>query len=107
MKKLIIEYLKNHKNVSFAELDRYLETKKMNHKGNSGIYYNLSNNIVAWGGMSEEYKNIILDLEKNNLINLRNCPVVFYLIDGGIPNIPTANSDRKYKKPHWLPCLLN
>lgn len=83
--------------VSFVELSREVP-------GFNGEYW-LRNekNHVFWSNVSKEAAEILHDLEMTNVIRKIPCMELIYVMDGGYLNLPIVKTNRKYKKPHWLP----
>jgi hypothetical protein len=34
---------------------------------------------------------------------MEHVPVLVYVADGALPDLPVARTLRRYKRPHWLP----
>ena len=101
----IYELVLSRRSVSFVELEKGIEgfagEKAMILHGDG------YDNIVLWDGVSEEAAAALDELRSDGRIHFTPTNVLVYLIDGIVPDLPIAKSRRKYKKPHWLPAVLN
>lgn len=102
MKESILEYVKEKSGgVSFVELAN-------NIPGFSGDYsIGVGKNIWYWFFMSEEAADALRELIDEGGIHLALSDILVYMVDGGIPNVPIAKRLREYKKPRWLPTVVN
>jgi hypothetical protein len=88
--------------LTFVELLKYLPYLK----GNSA--YGMSdNNIVFWDGLSSECIKSLVGLSKAGIIVQTSTAMLTYMIDGAVPKLPLAKSNRKYKKLHWAPITFS
>jgi hypothetical protein len=88
----------NH--VTFAELSRL--------EGFSGDReVEMRPNCLLWTGVSEEAAQALLGLIKEQRVHFHPTTSLTYLIDGTMLRLPLARSVREYKKPHWLPVVIN
>lgn len=106
----LIQYVNDYKHVSFAELKRVFPAF---FGGDFGLYASLDKNFVFWLGLTDAGSEIINDCLNTRKLFAHPCtsfwghvPMV-YLIDGCILNIPLAKKNIRYKKPHWVPVVLN
>ena len=92
--------------VSFAELCRVM-APLMPVKGEWAI--ELADNLVLWAGVSDRFKNAVLQLVNERRIHARPTRLLVYLIDGGTLKMPLAARipPSGYKSPHWAPVVLN
>jgi len=60
-------------------------------------------NTIAWMGVSETCVEALDRLEKTGVILIKPSSLLTYLVDGCALRLPLVTSNRKYKKPHWLP----
>ena len=100
LKEMILSRVETHDNVSFAEIEGY-----------PGFRGDLSMeigdmNIFLWTNMSSEAILAITELEREGLIVFSPTSLWTYLADGVVNSAPVAKTDKKYKKPHWLPIVL-
>lgn len=93
-----------HGHTSFAELSRVEGFRGENEYVYEGPEYS---NIVIWAGMSEAAVDALGALFKAGEFHLYPTTALIYLCDGAALNLPTASQMRHYKKPHWLPCVIN
>lgn len=83
--------------VSFVELSREVP-------GFAGEYqWGNGSNWILWSGISEEAIIELNKLKDENLIEGKPCDPIIYMVDGGWLKLPLVKSNRKYKKPHWIP----
>jgi hypothetical protein len=120
LKERIRVFVLSYDHCSFVEI---MEIAGPEHKGDAEIYKG-DPNLIMWAGVSEELARAITSLELEGQIEIRPCetyvgpksqnplPLV-YLTDGGLLRLPVAKHPlvgdkvRKYKTPHWLPCVLS
>ena len=89
--------------VSFVELER-------NIGGFGGGTYEiglLEKNLVCWRGLTRKGFEAVALLQRLNLIHLLPTNLLIYLCDGKLLRLPVAERPVPYKKPHWVPCVLN
>lgn len=99
----IIEFIKSRESVSFVELsDKFQDWWKGDYEYTRDGY-----NIVFWAGMSAEACDAMIELVAARRIELVPTTPLVYLCDGGGLTYPLVKSARKYKKPHWLPVVVN
>ena len=103
---IIFEFVKNRRgSVSFAEIDYLFETYGFDYKGD---FLNGTNtdNVFVWGGWNEDACNAWKKAYKMGL-HLDPCSELVYFFDGKSLNLPIVRKVTNYKKPHWLPCVIN
>jgi hypothetical protein len=107
--KIIENYIKKNKNgISFAEIERELETNNINPKGNYWLPYKSYKNMYIWINMSENFIKAIITLFKEFKIQLVECSPIVYLVDGLVLNLPIARGkERDYTQEHWLPMIIH
>jgi hypothetical protein len=102
LKQLILEKIKSHRTVSFAELTHF--------EGFSGDYcmcLGRDENMVLWPSLSEEAASAMTELWNDGEIHPVPTTSLVYLMDGVALSLPVAKSARKYKRPHWVPVVWN
>lgn len=96
MKQQILECIKKG-GVSFVEL----QNEVPHFRGE--MWIRNEKNHVYWSNISPEAAQILINLEKENLIKKELCDPIIYACDGGWLPLPIAKMDKAYKNPHWLP----
>lgn len=97
LKEEIFEFLKRGA-VSFAEIeDRF---------GTGNYTLELKHNTCLWFCLPIEVINKINELRQEKSILFYPADSLVYLVDGRIPKVPIAKSDREYKSERWLPVVL-
>lgn len=91
--------------VSFVELKKHF-------KGTSGnkefsIRGNNYSNIVLWADMSEEFCDVMENIEASGEIEMLPTTPIVYACDGMMLRLPIAQSMRHYKSPRWLPVAFD
>lgn len=104
MKQKICEYVERNKAVSFAELDQFIGE---NFRGTWAIESARRKNVIFWAGLSEEAIKSLNELVQEEKIHYDLTQSLTYVIDGCMIKYPIVKQDRDYKKPHWLPVVLN
>ncbi|EMC0290213.1 pathogenicity island protein [Staphylococcus pseudintermedius] len=102
LKKEILNYIKNHKETSFVEIERIFEENKFDYKGNGAYTSGDNDNVIFWVGWNERAFDIVAGLKSDGLIEMNICPPMYYLIDGKSLNLPIVKS-KNIKTDHWLP----
>lgn len=102
LKKEILNYIKNHKETSFVEIERIFEENKFDYKGNGAYTSGENDNVIFWVGWNERAFDIVAGLKRDGYIEMNICPPMYYLIDGKSLNLPIVKS-KKIKTDHWLP----
>ena len=99
LRKAILEKLKFGA-VTFAELSHI--------PGFDGSFVlSVRDNLVIWPHCSELAAKVMRDLQRENLIVMRQTQIFTYAVDGLIPQMPVAKSVRDYKSPRWLPVVFD
>ncbi|EPN4970478.1 pathogenicity island protein [Staphylococcus pseudintermedius] len=102
LKKEILNYIKNHKETSFVEIERIFEENKFDYKGNGAYTSGDNDNVIFWVGWNERAFDIVAGLKRDGYIEMNICPPMYYLIDGKSLNLPIVKS-KNIKTEHWLP----
>lgn len=105
MKNIISTYVNEEDDVSFVEIEHLFEEYTFDYKGDYAICPD-NKNIILWNGWNEISIQLILELKKENLIDLEFCSTIIYMIDGKAINLPIAKKPYQYKTEHWLPTLI-
>ena len=104
MKDKILSYVKEHGNVSFAELERLLGDVA---HGDQAIGPAENKTLLYWGGMSAEFVDAVGELLDTGQLVMKPASFLVYLVDSSIVSLPVAKSNRQYKKPHWMPIVFD
>jgi hypothetical protein len=88
--------------LTFVELLQYIPYLR-----GTFAYGTQDTNIIYWNGMSERCIRALIDLVDAGAIRPTSTVPLTYMIDGVVPNLPLAKSNRRYKKPHWAPITLS
>lgn len=102
MAERILEFVKGHKNTSFAELVRHLGEPAV-----GDLSMISARNICLWSGVSQQFCDAYALALKQ--LDIKPTHVMTYLIDGVTLNMPLAVRPPSggYKQPHWAPAVLN
>ncbi|MHA1137253.1 MAG: hypothetical protein ACTSSE_12275 [Candidatus Thorarchaeota archaeon] len=87
-----------------AELGKYFHDE---FKGEYRWHLTGYENIILWVNMSKEVVDALNELVKDEWVDITQTEVLVYLADGAGLRLDTAKSKRHYKKPRWLPIVLN
>lgn len=99
----VLDYIQKYQNVTFAEL-----TKKIDgFRGDCTYWATAKENIILWDGISKEAGQVIESLIARKCISIEPCSYLIYFIDGLALRYPIVKRAQSYKKPHWLPVVLN
>lgn len=102
MQEQIINYVRQRKDVSFAELCRDIP----GFKGELTLTASQCENVILWAGMSAEAISTMAELEREEKIHFKSTPVLTYMIDGATLKLPVAKALKNYKSPRWLPVIV-
>jgi hypothetical protein len=101
---IIVEKVSAQKYVSFVELTRLLESRRIETKGPCAVTIPWSSNVLLWSGMSPRFSSAIIRLVYAKRIYAHPCSnSLVYLIDGCLLTLPIAKRRREYKTLHWFP----
>lgn len=101
----VVEYLRRHDYVTFAEIQLrlapFLETR-------GAVCLEQASNLVLWADMSQELADLLQGLLRARRVFLHPASALTYLIDGGLLKLPLARRPPAggYKEQHWLPTTL-
>lgn len=103
----VIEYVTASDWVTLAEIEQFLSAY-MDVEGDVQIFLDYDHNIVLWAGMSEEFAELIADLQGDPALGVDACSPMAYIMDGKTLTLPIAKRPPKqgYKEPHWAPLCL-
>ena len=83
--------------VSFVELMQGIP------KGDISLSLPDNDNIILWTNLTEEAAEAFKEIWSEKILKPNPTEDLVYLMDGAYPTLPVVKSNRKYKKPHWLP----
>lgn len=106
VKKAILDYISENNHVSYAELEWFFKDKQIPFKGNLDVISGKCEHVVFWCGWSKEILDIIGELFDESKIHREPTPVLTYLIDGGVLDMPIVKRNIDYKTDHWLPTVF-
>jgi len=77
-------------------------------EGKGDITIALKDNMVLWEGLSQALVDVLDELKQKKLYHPHPTISLAYLMDGDILTLPIVKRPPKngYKKPHWLPVVL-
>jgi len=99
-------YIHEKKGVTFIELERIMTDAGFNWKGELE-FGALDNNMVYWKGWSQDAIDLFNELTQEKAVETDVTAPLTYMIDGRVLNYPEATRVQNYKKPHWVPIILN
>ncbi len=105
----VLEYVRHHDHVSFAELQGRLAACT-NTRGDVELQIVAEEygTLIVWSGLAEGLARAVSKLRDEDLLVYVPCSELVYLVDGGVLTLPVAKRPPKggYKEPHWLPVVL-
>lgn len=101
MKEQILEVVRSGRRTSFAQLQQRIP----GFEGHKAI--GLAPNVYLWNGVSQSAADAIMELMNTKKVRLGPASVVDYAIDGITLPLPIAQAPKAYKKPHWLPAVID
>jgi hypothetical protein len=100
--------------VSFAELSNNIPgfsdvVDDGDIKKYTALIFNGMSNLIIWINISDIGTWALSMLQKENVVKLRPCSALVYIVDGMTLNFPIAKRPPKagYKTEHWIPCVLH
>jgi hypothetical protein len=102
IKNRLFELIKEKPGTSFAEILRDIPEAKGEYAFTVGKFENL----FMWVGLTSESIKALIQLEQENSIKFKPVPLWVYLNDGLILELPIAKKIKNYKKPRWIPAVI-
>jgi hypothetical protein len=104
----LVEFITARDNVSFVELERWLEEHGVSARGEIELSLTDVPNLVLWTHMSDRFAEIVEDLRTDGRVMLEPSHFLVYFIDGRVPGYPVARRPPKqgYRNPHWAPVVF-
>jgi len=99
-------YIHEKKGVTFIELERIMTDAGFNWEGQMGFGV-LEKNLIYWQGWNQDAIDLFNELTQEKAVETDTTAPLTYMIDGRVLTIPQATRYQKYKKPHWVPIILN
>jgi hypothetical protein len=103
LKDLILDYIKEKRSVSFAELQKRIPGLEGN-KTFSPVGNQL---MLLWASFSEQGCSAMNEVLMSGKVRLVPCSEMLYVLDGIVPKLPIAKKACVFKKAHWLPVELH
>ena len=99
----VAELINRRRHVSMIEI-----MKLAGDEGKGDIAIALKDNMVLWEGLSQALVDVLDELKQKKLYHPHPTISLAYLMDGDILTLPIVKRPPKngYKKPHWLPVVL-
>jgi len=93
------------RDVSFVELSKHID----GFMGDCAYMANAEKcpNIILWNGISENAWRALCELLLAEVLDVKSCSYLTYLLDGSVMRLPIAKRLRGYKKLHWMPVVFN
>lgn len=74
--------------------------------GRGEYIFELKTNTILWPTFRMDVINGLLELHRTKKIIIYPSQMLVYMLDGCVPQLPIAKSDRNYKFARWLPVVL-
>jgi hypothetical protein len=96
----ILELVRRRDHVSFAQLQEL-----PGFRDGRGLAWTMAERptIVLWCGLRTGAYRALARLCDRDVLVMEHVPVLVYVADGALPDLPVARTLRRYKRPHWLP----
>ena len=101
----LVKMIKDKGGVSFVEIENYFEEINFDYRGEEQLNPSGNNKIIYWCDWNEQACNLIIELLKDDLIEISPAIPLIYIIDGKGLDLPIYNEDKPY--PQWLPVEFN
>lgn len=106
-KQIISDYINDHNQVSYTELEMLFQQIGYEYKGPFDITSEKNDHVVFWGGWNKETIELFNELQQEGKIHKEATELFTYLIDGGGMNLPVFESEINLKRDHWLPIVFS
>jgi len=106
IKNKVLDYIKNHEETSFVEIERIFEEYDFDYEGDLVLSGTNNENIIFWLGWNKEAIEVITELMAEEKIYMDACQPLYYLIDGKSIDLPIPKKSGT-KKPHWVPVAFS
>ena len=102
----IEDFVGRSSNVTFVEIQNWLGP---HFRGDCSVTDPRDSNLIYWRGVTQSVIDALNLLVRDNRIEFRTSSPLVYLFDGGALRLPIAKRPPRagYRKPHWLPVVLN
>lgn len=100
----LVDFVTHNGHTTFIELAEFLASRQVPTKGECALKSS-GTNVFIWLGMSTEFFDLALRLQKDDRVSIVPAHPLTYLHDGGYINLPLVRRApaNGYKDPHWLP----
>lgn len=99
----LTEFCRERPGASMAEIARLPDAG-----GERCLYADQECTLLIWSDLEQNLVTALCQMMDSGEIEARPCPVLVYLIDGCVLQMPIAKQmKRPYKKTHWLPVTLS
>jgi hypothetical protein len=105
----IVGYLERFGHTTFATLQMSLSDLCVKRDEDLGYEWAMADsNVVIWTNLTHKGICTLVHLKRTGVIDLHPCPILYYMMDGGLLRYPIAKRppSRGYKEPHWVPTVL-
>lgn len=104
MKQRILDLVRERRHVSFVELERLLGADMA---GDGQLTLGGNDNVVLWSGVNDAFAEAVSDLLRSGAARLVPTSWLTYAADGGMLSLPLVKRRYHYKRPRWLPAVLD
>lgn len=104
MKQRILDLVRERRHVSFAELERHLGADMA---GDGCATLGGNDSVVLWSGVNDAFAGAVSDLLQSGAVRLVPTSWLTYAADGALHDLPLVKGRYCYKRPHWLPAVLD
>lgn len=99
-------YIREHDATSFVELERLFDRCNYDYHGGLEIGVQGQRNLSFWFDWSADALKIFDNVVTRPGVTMQASSPMIYLIDGVVPSMPVAKTNREYKHPHWVPVVF-
>ncbi len=104
MKERILDLVRVRRYVSFVELERHLGADMA---GDGCVTLGDNANVVLWSGISDAFAEAVSGLLRAGAVRLVPTSSLTYAVDGKLLALPVVKGAYHYRRPHWLPVVLD
>jgi len=104
MKQRILDLVRERRHVSFAELERFLGADMT---GDGQLTLGGNDSVVLWSGVNDAFAGAVSDLLQSGVVKLVPTSWLTYAADGAMLGLPLVKGRYHYRRPHWLPAVLD
>ena len=101
----LVKMIKDKRGVSFVEIENFFDEIDFDYRGDEMINSGENKKIIYWCDWNEQACEVIIELVKDELVEMTPANPLIYMVDGKGLALPIYIEDKPY--PQWLPVEFN